>query len=185
MSISHNYNFGTVPKANLDYNKNYAKLRDVSNKFSMNGYGIYNQNNVTPTGKGNSNQSSINLNSSTRGTTTYDSKARSLNKNLSYRNSIDGIRQLTQGRFNLNGAVGIRKEEKSSPSVKVSRVIDITERDFNRLSTNSRKGPLANHVKESGVYKGKRYLVLDDVRYESKIANSDRLNKQNYKWMRR
>lgn len=185
MTISQSYNFGLVAKTNLDYNKNYAKLKEASNKFSMNNYSLFNQSNVTKAGKVNSNQSSMNLNSSIKVATTYDLKARNLNRSLSYRNSMDGIRQLSQGRFNLNGAIGIRKEENSSPSVKVSRVVNISERDFNRLSTTSRKGPLANHVKESGVYKGKRYLVLDDVRYESKIAGSERLNKQNYKWMKK
>lgn len=185
MAMSQNSSFGVASKINLDYNKNYAKLREASNKFSMNSYGAVNQSSVATGNKINSNQSTMNLNSSKKATATYDLKGRSSNKNLSYRNSLDGLNRIAQGKFNPNGKVNIRKEEKSSPSARVRRVIDISERDFNRLSTNTRKGPLASHVKESGVYKGKRYLVLDDVRYESKVSNSERLKKQPFKWMRK
>lgn len=184
MVISSNYNFGISSRINQDYSRNSNRLRNTSSKFNINSYDTANNGSVNTKHNINNRQSSINLNSSRRGTTTYDLRGRNSNRNLSSQYSLDGIRQLLQNKFNHNGNTGIRKERETKPAVKVNRVVDIKEGDFTGLYNSATKGPLASHVKESGMYKDKRYIVLDNVRYESTIPKSERLQTKDFKWMR-
>lgn len=130
------------------------------------------------------NKSSINFNTSRRGANTYNFVGRNSNKNLSYENTMGRFRQLMLDRYGFNGNVNLHKETERAPKVKVNRVENLKGEDFSRLYNSATNGPLANHVMESGVYKDKRYVVLDNVRYESTILKSERLKTQKFQWMR-
>lgn len=133
-------------------------------------------------------ESNINLNSSRREAAIYNAlgkSARYLGHTSPYGDSLNSFKQILQRRLGYEDNLSMRKVTESKPEVKVKRVVNVKEEDYRRIYNSSINGPLASHVKERGVYENKRYIVLDNVRYESEISDQKRLKSQNFSWKSR
>lgn len=163
--------------------RGFKRVNDVGSKFSIDRFAT--DNNSRNNSKNiENNQSSINLNSSRKFNNTYNFIGKNSNRSLSYESTMGKFRQLMLNKYGFNGNLNLHKETEKAPKVKVKRVVDLKGEDFSRLYNSSTRGPLSSHVIESGVYKDKKYIVLDDVRYESTISKSERLKTQKFQWMR-
>lgn len=155
---------GIGMKIGLD--SDISKLQNVSLKKVEN-------NHKNPTEcNGGLKESTVDLNSSRPEAVTYTARGgyvRKLNNVATKDNEVcDCKKPEFQARINTEGSWS------TSPRIPVKAVVRMGQGDYSRLISNAMVPPLYEHIQECGKDNTKKYVVIDGVRYESEIPESER-----------
>lgn len=163
------------PITKVDYNN--SKKSDKGNqKFSVN-------NDIINNKKNNDTKEKVTTNVKKRSSTLEDRNfsyflgGKRIYRTSTYQRALGEFDKIFHNRenyiFQMNGVKGnLKKEVEKEPTYEVDKVVQLNEVDYMNLYENTCKNGLNSNLKERGVYKNKKYFVLDKIRYETIISKS-------------
>lgn len=149
----------------IDLDSNISKLQNVSpKKITNNDKNLNKFNEVL-------NESTVDLHNSRPEAVTYSSSGayrRNLNNMVKNDNDIcDCKKPEFQQKPNLTGSTNML------PQVPVKTIVNMSYSEVTSLSSKACVKPLSDHCQEMGKVGNMRYVVIDGVRYESKVPESE------------
>lgn len=110
--------------------------------------------------------------------------AKSKMNTTTYKRALDEFDNILANRFsfNFNTNTATKNATEVKPEAAVTRVVNVKDEEYSKISKGAEDVSSKNILKEKGIYNGKRYIVLDDTRYETDIPEAEKKRMYSNKW---